>query len=182
MPRRNFFYTLYSALFCCGLIYAIGTPIQRRRLGLGISLMALAMLSHGTWDALAAIGGAAPIGFFAVLLFSVLTLVLLFVALRRTVGQEREFLRAILEPEVANGTITQAELEAVCASRRQRKRFVRAGKGHRAHHGAKHLLRASFDLAHEIAKAQGQDTPGVRHERSEIARVRMSPLSTGPSP
>lgn len=170
-----FSHALYSALFCCGLVYAIGTPIQRRRLGLGVGLMALAMLAHGSWDGLAAIGGGAgPLGFVAVLLFSVLALVLLFAAMRRTVGQERDFLRAILEPEVANGTLSEAELDAVCAPRKQRKRFVHATKGHRSHHNAKHLLRASLDLAHEIAEAQGKDTPGVLHERAEIARVRTA--------
>lgn len=173
-------HTLYSALFCCGLVYAIGTPIQRRRLGVGIGLMLLAMLTHGTWDAIAAIGGGAPIGFLGVIAFSVLALVLLFVVMRRTGGQEREFLRAVLQPEVANGTLTEAELDAVCAPRRQRKRFIRAGKGHRAHHNAKHVLHASFDLAQEIAKAHGQDGPGVEHERGEIARVRTLPGAPQP--
>ena len=175
-----FSHTLYSALFCCGLVYAIGTPIQRRRLGLGIGLMLLAMLTHGTWDAIAAIGGGAPIGFLGVIAFSVLALVLLFVVMRRTSGQEREFLRAVLQPEVANGTLTEAELDAVCAPRRQRKRFIGAGKGHRAHHNAKYVLHASFDLAHEIAKAHGQDSPGVEHERAEIARVRALPVAPQP--
>ena len=41
--------------------------------------------------------------------------------------------------------------------------------------GAKHVLHASFDLADEIAKAHGQDSPGVEHERAEIARVRAAP-------
>jgi RsiW-degrading membrane proteinase PrsW (M82 family) len=178
-----FSHTLYSALFCCGLVYAIGRPIQRRRLGLGIGLMVLAMLTHGTWDAIATIGGAAEIGFAGVILFSIFSLVLLFVVMRRTVGQEREFLRAVLQPEVANGTLTRAELDAVCASRKQRKRFIRAGKGHRAHHGAKHVLRAALDLAHELANARGQDCPGVQHERAEIARVRPAPAAAGsPSP
>lgn len=175
-----FSHTLYSALFCCGLIYAIGTPIQPRRLGLGIGLIVLAMLTHGTWDAIAAIGGTAAIGLFGVLLFSVFALIMLFVMMHKTVGQEREFLRAILQPEVANGTLTQAELDAVCAPRKQRKRFIRAGKGHRTHHHTKHVLRATLDLAHEIAMAGGTDSPGVLHERAEIARVRLAPRAGSP--
>ena len=169
-----FSHTLYSALFCCGLVYAIGTPLQRRRLGLGIGLMILGMLAHGSWDAIAAIGGRSPLGFVFVIAFSVLALVLLFAVMRRTGRRERDFLRAVLAPEVANGTLTQAELDAVCAPRKQRKRYIRAGKGHRSHHDAKHVLHASFDLAHEIAKAHGQDSPGVEHERGEIARVRVA--------
>ena len=92
----------------------------------------------------------------------------------KTGRQEREFLRAVLEPEVANGTLTEDELDAACAPRKQRKRSIRAGKGHRAHHTAKHVLHASFDLADEIAKAHGRDSPGVEHERAEIARVRAA--------
>ena len=42
-----FSHTLFSALFCCGLVFAIGTAIQPRRLGLGIGLMVLAMIAHG---------------------------------------------------------------------------------------------------------------------------------------
>jgi RsiW-degrading membrane proteinase PrsW (M82 family) len=174
-----FSHTLYSALFCCGLVYAIGTPLQRRRLGLGIGLMILAMLAHGTWDAIAAIGGRAPVGFVGVIAFSILALVLLFAVMRRTGRQEREFLRAVLQPEVTNGTLTQPELDAVCASRKQRKRYIRAGKGHRARHDARHVLLASFDLAHEIAEAHGQDSPGVEHERHEIARLRTAPAVAG---
>jgi RsiW-degrading membrane proteinase PrsW (M82 family) len=174
-----FSHTLYSALFCCGLIYVIGTPIQRRRLGVGIGLMLFAMLAHGTWDAIGAIGGSGAIGFVGVILFSVLALVLLFALMRRTGKQEREFLRAVLEPEVENGTITADELEIVCARRRQRKRLVRADKGHRGRRNTKHVIRASFDLAHELAKADGRDSPGVEHERAEIARVRILP---GPIP
>jgi RsiW-degrading membrane proteinase PrsW (M82 family) len=169
-----FSHSLYSALFCCGLVFAIGTPLQHRRLGVGVGLMLLAMLTHGTWDAIAAIGGMNALGFVAIILFSVFALVMLFFVLRRTGGREREFLRAVLQPEVANGTLTQAELDAACAPRRQRKRYIRAGKGHTAHHNAKHVLHASFDLAHEIAKARGHESPAVQHERDEIARVKAS--------
>jgi len=176
-----FSHTLYSALYCCGLVYAIGTPVQPRRLGLGISLMLLGMVAHGTWDAIAALGGSAPVGFLGVIAFSMLALVLLFVVMRRTGRQEREFLRAVLEPELAHGTLTEAELDAVCAPRKQRKRFIRAGKSHRAHHNTKHVLHASFDLAHEIAKAGGEDSAGVQHERDEIARLRTLPAAVTPA-
>lgn len=141
--------------------------------------MILAMLAHGTWDGIAAIGGGSPLGFLGVIAFSVLALVLLFVVLRKTGRQEREFLRAVLQPEVTNGTLTQPELDAVCAPRKQRKRYIRAAKGHRAHRNAKHVLHASFDLAHEIAEAHGQESPGVEHERQEIARVRTAPAVAG---
>lgn len=170
-----FSHSLYSALFCCGLVFAIGTAAQPRRLGLGIGLMVLAMVTHGTWDAIGAIGGSAAFGFFGVVAFSVFSLVMLFFVMRRTAVQERAFLRAVLEPEVVNGTITQAELDGVCASRRQRKKYLRSGKGRKAQRSAQHVVRASFDLAHEIALARGADSPGVAHERAEIARLRAAP-------
>ena len=101
-----------------------------------------------------------------------LALVAVIRALRRTAPQEREFLRAILEPEVENGTLTAEELDAVCAPRKQRKQFIHAGKGHKRHHAAKHVLRAALDLAHEIAAAGGRENARVAHERGEIARLR----------
>ena len=167
-----FSHTLYSALFCCGLIYAIGTPVQRRRLGLGIGLMLLAMLAHASWDGVAAIGGGTTLGFLVAIGLGIIALVAIVVALRRTAPQEREFLRAIMEPEVENSTITADELDALCAPRRRRKRFIRSGHGHRSHRNAKHVLRAALDLAHELAASGGQDSDGVRHERGEIARLR----------
>lgn len=103
-------------------------------IGLGIGLMILAMITHATWDAAAAIADASLIGFLGVIAFSVLALVLLFTVMRKTGGQEREFLRAVLQPEVTNGTLTEDELGAACAPRKQRKRVIRARKGHRAHH------------------------------------------------
>jgi hypothetical protein len=157
------------------VVYAIGTPIQPRRLGLGIGLVLLGMLAHGTWDAIAVIGGSAPIRFLGVIAFSVLALALLFVVMRKTGGQEREFLRAVLLPAVSNGTLTDAELDAVCAPRKQRKRFIRAGRGHRAHHNAKHVLHASFDLAHEITRVRNclHEADAARAKRLDAVEERV---------
>lgn len=167
-----FSHTLYSALFCCGLIYAIGTPVQRRRLGLGVGLMLLAMVAHGTWDGVAAIGGGTALGFLVAIGFGIVALIAVIVALRKTAPQERTFLRAIMEPEVENGTLTRAELDALCAPRKQRRKHIRSGHGHRSRHAAKHVLRAALDLAHELARSGGEDNERVAHERAEIARLR----------
>lgn len=172
-----FSHTLYSALCCCGVLFLAGTPLQRRRVGAGIGLVVLAMVAHGTWDAIGALGGSTPLGFLGVILFSTSTLVVLFRLLRWTGGTERDELRAVLAPEVANGTLTPEELEAVCAPRRQRKAYVRSGHGHRSHRHARHVLHASFDLAHELALARGEDSAGVEHERREIARLRGAPAA-----
>ena len=168
-----FSHTLYSALFCCGLIYAIGTPVQPRRLGRGIGLMLLAMLAHASWDAAGATiprGGGLLVG----IALGIVALVAVIVALRKTVPQEREFVRAILQPEVGNGTLTADELDALCSPKRRRTHFVRAGKGHKRHHATKHILRAALDLAHELAAAGGGESPGVDHQRREIARLRAT--------
>jgi len=167
-----FSHTLYTALFCCGIIYAIGTPVQKRRIGVGIFLMALAMAAHGIWDGAAALGDGSAIGMLVAALVGVASLVAVLVSLHKTVPQERGFLRSILQPEVELGTISAEELDAVCAPRRLRRRFIHEGKGHKRHHQRKHLLRATLDLAHEIAEARGGESEGVRHERTEIARIR----------
>ena len=166
-----FSHTLYSAIFCCGLIYAIGTPVQPRRLGRGLGLIVLAMVAHGAWDGATATipsGG----GLALAVVLGIVALVVVIAMLRRTQPQEREFVRAILQPEVENGTLTAEELDALCAPKQQRKRYIKSGKGPLRHSRTKHLLRAALDLTHELADAGGEDSDGVRHERGEIARLR----------
>ncbi len=173
-----FSHTLYSALFCCGIVFVMGSPIQRRRVGLGIGLMLLAMVAHGSWDGAAAVGGGTPLGLVGAVLLGIVALVAVIIALRRTAPQEGRYLRDILRPEVANGTISEAELDAVTASRKLRRRFARrSGHGHAAHRRARHVTRATFDLAHELARSGGEESAGVAHERSEIARLRGGPAT-----
>ena len=50
-------HALYTALFGAGVIYALGTTAQPRRLGRGIALMLSAVVIHGLWDSASAIGG-----------------------------------------------------------------------------------------------------------------------------
>ncbi|HTU16040.1 MAG TPA: PrsW family intramembrane metalloprotease [Solirubrobacterales bacterium] len=167
-----FSHTLYTALFCCGIIYAVGTPLQKRRLGLGISLMALAMAAHGIWDGAAALGDGSSVGLLGAALVGVASLVAVLISLHKTVPEERDFLRSILQPELELGTISAEELDAVCAPRKARRRFIRDGRGRKRHRRRKHLLRATLDLAHEIARARGGESEGVAHERAEITRLR----------
>ena len=134
--------------------------------------MLLAMIAHGSWDGIPAIGGGSVFGFPVGIALGIVALVTVIVALRKTAPQEREFLRGILEPEVENGTIAAEELNALCAPKKQRKQFIRSGEGFKSHSNAKHVLRAALDLAHEVAEAGGSESEGVRHERAEIARLR----------
>lgn len=160
-------HALYTALFAAGLIYAIGTVAQPRRLGRGIALMLAAVLIHGVWDSAAAIGGQLYV-VLVLLATIVFSLVALYVAIRWAGKRERELMRDIMAPEVAAGTLTQPELDALTGHRKERRRALKAGGRRRE----KHVLKAARDLAQDLAAGDGQDTPDVMHSRAEIARLR----------
>jgi hypothetical protein len=90
---------------------------------------------------------------------------------RHTVVRERDWARALLAPEVDLGVITADELGAYAGTRKDRKRYVKAHKGHRR---AKHVLEGVGELADEIAEAYGVDNDDVVHARQEIARLRSA--------
>jgi RsiW-degrading membrane proteinase PrsW (M82 family) len=160
-------HALYTALFAAGLIYALGTPAQPRRLGRGIALMASAVLIHGVWDSAAAIGGQFFV-IFVLLGTIVFSLVALYVAIRWAGKGERAIMRDILAPEVAAGTLTELELHALTGHRKERRRALKAGGRRRE----KHVLEAARDLAQDLSAGDGEDTPAVMHSRAEIARLR----------
>lgn len=171
-------HALYTALFSAGLIYVIGTVAQPRRVGRGLALIATAMLLHGLWDSMAALVG--PFGAAAagamMLGLTVAALVALAVAIHLGGTRERGYLRAILQPEVADGTITEAELDAVAGGRRQRRRARRAALRSRpkgvSRRREKHVMKATLDLAHDLAASSGGESRAVAHSRREIARLR----------
>jgi RsiW-degrading membrane proteinase PrsW (M82 family) len=165
----------YSAIFCAGLIYAIGRPDEPRRLGRGLFLMFSAMALHGLWDATGGLAGISPILFPLTYLFVPTALIWLFVWIYKTsVVTERRWMRAVLEPEVALGVLTEADVDAVVGTRKERKAYVKAGDGHHAHVRAKRILHAAGDLAEQLAEYGGADTEQVRFARSEVHRVRQS--------
>ncbi len=164
-------HALYTALFGAGLIYAIGTRAQPRRLGRGIALMLAAMVLHGVWDSAAAIGGpwfAVPV-LFATMVFCLVALV---VAIRWAGGRERDFMRDIMTPEVANGTITAAELDALTGHGKDKRAAVKTRPEGVSRRREKHVLRAARDLAEDLAASDGADSPEVEHSRAEISRLR----------
>lgn len=173
-------HALYTAVFSAGLIYFIGTVAQPRKRGHGILLMLAAMLLHGLWDSVAALAGGNT--FVVLLLLIVLTIipiVVLFTAIRLGANQERDYARAVLAPEVANGTITEAEFEAVTGDRSRRRHDRRAAVKSRpsgtSRHRERHVLRAILDLCHDLASSGGQDDTAVEHSRAEILRLRRGP-------
>jgi L-2-hydroxyglutarate oxidase LhgO len=93
---------------------------------------------------------------------------------KTSVVTERRWMRAVLEPEVALGVLTEADVDAVVGTRKERKAYVKAGDGHHAHVRAKRILHAAGDLAEQLAEYGGADTEQVRFARSEVHRVRQS--------
>jgi len=163
----------YSAIFCAGLVYLIGRPDEPRRVGRGLLLMFAAMALHGLWDATGGLAGIKPLLFPLVYLFVPVTLIALFVWIYKTsVVTERRWMLELMEPEVALGVLTQADVDALAGSRKQRKAYVKAHPGHRSHVRAKQVLDAAGDLAAQIARDGGADTARVRFARDEVLRVK----------
>ena len=80
--------------------------------------MALAMLFHGAWDAVAGISRYYPLGLFAVYLLVPIGLVVTFVWIyKRSVPTERRWMHDLLAPEVASGVLQQVELDALAGTR-----------------------------------------------------------------
>lgn len=174
-------HVLYSAIFCAGLVYLMGRPGEPRRAGRGLALMACAMLLHGVWDS----AGAITRGNGALMLVMIVGMILvgLYVVVRvfkMTVPREREYLRHVMAPEVANGVITDAELEAMCGDRKARRAFRKAPDTHHERKRAGFVLEAAGDLADELAGSRGTDTGRVEFARSEVRRIRAGVPSANP--
>jgi RsiW-degrading membrane proteinase PrsW (M82 family) len=173
-----FGHVLFSAVFCSGIMWLIGRGERPHRLR-GLALMLAAMLAHGCWDNLSALGYILAGNFGVLLLWFVILpvadLLLLWLAFRLAAPQEQAWLRAILAPETKTGLLTEAEVTAAAGGWRTRRRYRKAQHGHHERQRAKHLLTAANDLAEEIAEARGHDTERVTHARTEIARLRTDP-------
>jgi RsiW-degrading membrane proteinase PrsW (M82 family) len=170
-----FSHTLYSALYCAGLIWLLDRDGSGRR-GRGLGLMLLAMLLHGTWDT----GGSylfpiMPAGAAAAVNY-VLTIAVALIAVRlvlRTVERDASrWIAAVLQPEVDGGVLSQEEATAAAGGRKARKALRRAQGSHRAGRIAKHVVAAAEDLAQALARSGGRDTSEVAHARAEVARLR----------
>ena len=164
-------HAMYTALVCAGLIYLIGTQAQPRHVGRGLALVLAGLLVHLLWDAQSAIAGPA-IGFGIDLVLTIFALLVLRAAIRWAGAREREFMHDILAPEVENGTITQAEHDALVGHREERKAAVKSREDGMSRRREKHVLRAARDLVQELARAGGRETPEVAHARAEVVRLR----------
>ena len=166
-------HTLYSAIFCAGLVYLLGRPAEPRRVGRGLILMASAMLLHGLWDSAAALSQGKAILLFPLFVVMITAaLVLVFRVFRMTVPRERQFLRDVLTPEVERGVITVDELTALCGDRKARKTFRKSAASHADRKRNGYVLEAAADLADALAQARGTDSDRVEFARSEVSRIR----------
>lgn len=160
---------LYSALVGAGIVYLIGTVAEKRRIGRGLVLVAAAVALHLVWDSATAItqgNGRATIALLVVTV--VVALAIAVTVFHLTVGTEREAMRDLMSPEVANGTITVEELDALAGSYPQRRAYRRGGHGDRRHR--RHRLEAAHDLADELGRSRGVETDRVAYARGELAR------------
>ncbi|WP_203843279.1 PrsW family intramembrane metalloprotease [Winogradskya humida] len=173
-----FGHVLFSAVFCSGLMWLLGRGDRPRRLR-GLLLMIAAMIAHGGWDSMGALGyllaGNYGVLLLMVVVMPVADLLLLWLAFRLAVPQEQAWLRDILAAETETGLLTEAEVTAAAGGWRTRRHYRKAQHGHDEKQRAKHILTAANDLAEQIAEAGGHDTDDVEHARAEITRLRTSP-------
>ena len=164
-------HALYTALVCAGLVYLLGTRAQPRHIGRGVALVLAGPALHMLWDVQSAIAGPA-VGFAIDVFTTVASLLVLRQGIRWASARERDFVRDILAPELDDGTITQAEFDALAGHGKEPEATSGGRKDKSSTRREKHVLRAARDLVQELARAGGQETPEVHHARAEIARLR----------
>jgi RsiW-degrading membrane proteinase PrsW (M82 family) len=163
----------YSALVGAGLVFILGTSTLKPQRGRGVLLVLASMALHGLWDCMAALSIAIGMNGLLMMLLAVgIEAVVAVTVFKRLAVGERSWMRDLMAPEVTRGTITDDELTALSGSRKARKAYIKAAKGHKNHAAAKNVIEAATDLAEQIAIARGAETEDVVFARSEVARVR----------
>lgn len=164
-----FTHALWSALAGMGIVWLIGRPAEPRRPLRGILLISATVAGHAAWNASEGMGLTA---------FNLTTGVLLVIAVifaeRAAATRERGWLRDLMAPEVARGTIGEPELDALAGRSAYRRRYIRSARGRAGRRRARQVINASLDLAEDIARSGGRETPAVASARSEVARVRAT--------
>ncbi|HZX09108.1 PrsW family intramembrane metalloprotease [Kribbella sp.] len=163
-------HAMFSAIFGAGLLWVLGRSGDRRVLR-GVLTMLMAMVFHFTWDDMGGLSGGSSFVEVLPFVLAAVELTALFYVLRHAAAQERTWMRELLAPEVESGVLDPALLDAVSGLRKDRKKY-RQQLHSRSR--ARHRLEAANDLAQEIARANGGDSPGVDHARSELARIQTT--------
>jgi RsiW-degrading membrane proteinase PrsW (M82 family) len=162
-------HALFSAVFCAGLMWVLGRTRGERDVLRGVLTLLMAMLFHFAWDDMAALGGGGYATDVLPFVIAAIELTALFYVLRHAARQERLWTRALLTPELATDAVDPALLDAVSGLGKDRKAYRKHLRSRRT---ARHRLEAASDLARELARAGGTDSPGVVHARAELHRLR----------
>ncbi|GAA3708066.1 PrsW family intramembrane metalloprotease [Gordonia hankookensis] len=163
---------LFTALFCAGIIYLIGTPAQPRRIVRGLALVVIPVVVHGVWDSMIAIAGGSGAIVFVIMAGDVIFgLTALWIAFVWAHPREAHFVRDVLAPEVDTGVLTDAEVTAAAGWRQQRQ-YIKAGTDRADRKRRRHIVRAALDLLADLASGKGHDTDDVLDTRAEITRLR----------
>jgi protease PrsW len=160
---------MYTGIFGAGLVWFLGRPgfPPRRRLGLGLILTA--MLMHGLWDGSSALAGSSLFGGLVPFIVASILITTFTWIYNTTQPIEREWMHEVMAPEVANGVVTPAELEALAGPRTTLRAYIRLQRDPKR---ARNVLDAETELAHQLARDDGADTAAVQQARAEVARAR----------
>ena len=165
---------MFSAIAGTGLGYFIGAKNRSlgHRFAVAAGFMLLAMVAHGSMDAMMAVG------LIGLLLAWILGIGGIVFAFRFANRRQRTWMGALLADEVANGTITKEELTVLEGPRKTKKRYlasIRKEKGKQAARNAALVLEAQTDLAARIAATDDPFGPEANAARAEVARLRALP-------
>lgn len=90
---------LFTALFCAGVMYLIGSAAQPRRIGRGVALIVAPIVAHGIWNSLVAIsGGSRALTLVIALGDAIFALTALWIAFVWAHPREAQFVRDVLRP------------------------------------------------------------------------------------
>ncbi len=163
---------LFTALFCAGVIYLLGTPAQPRRIGRGLALIVVPIVIHLVWDSMLALAGGTGALVFVIMIGDlVFALTALWIAFVWAHPRESHFVRDVLGPEIESGVLTDDEVTAA-GGWRQRLHYVKAASDRHDRRRRRHVVRAALDLCSDLATAKGTDSPDVIESRNEISRLR----------
>jgi RsiW-degrading membrane proteinase PrsW (M82 family) len=163
-------HALFSAIFCTGLMWVLGRTPGDRHVARGVLTMLMAMFFHFAWDDAGGLsGGNAALSLLLPFLIAAVEILALFWVRRHAAAQERRWIHDLLAPEADAGVLDPQLLAAVGGLHKQRRAYRKHLHSRRR---ARHQLEAASDLAQEIARSRGADTPGVTHARAELLRLR----------
>jgi RsiW-degrading membrane proteinase PrsW (M82 family) len=162
---------MYTGIFGAGLVWFVGRPDAPARRKLGAGLMLTAMLLHGLWDGSGAIGGTTVFAWIVPAAVAGTLISVFLWVYEQTEPIEREWMRELMAPEVELGTVAPAELAALSGTRSEQRSFVDAQPRPAR---ARRVLAAETELAHQIARDDGAETPAVRQAREAVARARRT--------